>query len=107
MTEQEETIVTIVFRGEPDSAGVELLPCPFCGHTPTARNGKVKCANLQCKVQPKICAWYVNTAEGMANAARDWNARSGSNAAAQVPAERSEDGHLGAACYTEQPEDAT
>ena len=52
---------------------LELLPCPFCGHAPKLKVGKVKCTNLQCKVQPKIAAWYAPGYDD--KAAADWNTR--------------------------------
>lgn len=58
---------------------ITLLPCPFCGHAPRLRSGKVKCVNQQCKVQPKIQAWYVQGYDHLA--AADWNGRVGSGGA--------------------------
>ena len=55
------------------TALLNILPCPFCGHAPKLRNGKVKCSNLQCKVQPKIAAWYAPGYDDKAIA--DWNTR--------------------------------
>lgn len=56
----------ILFKGD-------LLCCPFCGQQPRLKAGKVKCINLQCKVQPKIVAWY---APGYGERAiADWNDR--------------------------------
>lgn len=52
---------------------LNLLPCPFCGTQPRLKNGKVKCVNLQCKVQPKIAAWYAPGHDD--KAAKDWNTR--------------------------------
>ena len=49
------------------------LPCPFCGKIPRVSNGKVKCMNADCKVQPKIKAWYFAGYE--ADAIQDWNER--------------------------------
>lgn len=52
---------------------LNLFPCPFCGTQPRLKTGKVKCVNLQCKVQPKIAAWYMQGYED--KAAEDWNTR--------------------------------
>ena len=56
-------------------ASLKILPCPFCGDVPEYRAGKIGCKNTQCKVQPRISAWYVNTEEFAAKAAADWNER--------------------------------
>ncbi len=50
-----------------------LLPCPFCQRAPKLANGKVKCVNLGCKVQPTTKAWYVKGY--FAQAVTDWNQR--------------------------------
>lgn len=55
----------------------DLLPCPFCGQPPRLKAGKVKCVNKECKVQPKIAAWYVKGYEQ--NAVDDWNERRQAN----------------------------
>lgn len=60
-------------REAKNGAGWEwaVLPCPFCGHPPTVKNGKVKCLNETCKVQPRTRAWYCAGHETSAIA--DWN----------------------------------
>jgi hypothetical protein len=58
-----------------DGLGV-MLPCPFCGAQPGLKNGKVKCRNISCKVQPKTAAWYVKCFEQ--KAIDDWNFRAAS-----------------------------
>jgi hypothetical protein len=50
-----------------------LLPCPFCGAKPQLKNGKVKCVNELCKVQPKIKNWYAKGHDEKAIA--EWNER--------------------------------
>lgn len=48
-----------------------LLCCPWCGDPPKFKNGKVKCTNIMCKVQPKTKAWYAKGYDQ--NAIDDWN----------------------------------
>ena len=59
-------------------APVSLLCCPWCGDTPKLKNGKVKCANIMCKVQPKTKAWYAKGYDQ--NAIADWNSMQQHNA---------------------------
>lgn len=59
------------------TALLEPMPCPFCGSTPKLTNGKVKCTNNQCKVQPKTAAWYMAGYDNLA--VTDWNTRMSSN----------------------------
>ena len=47
------------------------LPCPFCGEIPAVKNGKVKCLNPDCPIQPRSKAWYVHSEDGI----EEWNVR--------------------------------
>ena len=51
----------------------ELLPCPFCGHSPEISHGKVRCKNVKCPIQPKSVAWW--DSDFYHKAINDWNAR--------------------------------
>jgi len=51
-----------------------LLPCPFCGEMPVVSNGKVKCMNSYCNVQPRIKNVWLK--EYIHEAIKEWNVRS-------------------------------
>lgn len=51
----------------------KLDPCPWCKVKPYWKNGKVKCTNSNCRIQPKAPAWYTNDEIGFNAALRDWN----------------------------------
>jgi hypothetical protein len=55
---------------DPAVRSTVLLACPFCGKTPIASHGKVRCKNQDCKIQPSTFAWFVKTADAI----QEWNA---------------------------------
>ncbi len=73
MNEQQTKQDESAQRAVGSNVGLGLLPCPFCGHLPRLKIGKVKCVNIMCKVQPKIASWYAPGYDDKAIA--DWNKR--------------------------------